>query len=88
MKAIHENQPCKSWLWVHATPFGYVIQFYPYVGKADFFDTDLGLGGSAVDKLTDSLPKHAGSNYHIKIDNFFTNDMSNQQIKHLWLKNN
>ena len=42
------------------------------MGKDDFFDPDLGLGGSVVDKLTDSLPKHAGSNYHIITDNFFT----------------
>ena len=42
------------------------------MGKDDFFDTDLGLGGSVVDKLMDSLPKHVGSNYHIITDNFFT----------------
>ena len=41
------------------------------MGKDDFFDLDLGLGGSVVDKLTDNLPKHAGSNYHIT-NNFFT----------------
>ena len=35
-------------------------------------DPDLGLGRSAVDRLTDSFPKHAGSNYHIMTDNFFT----------------
>ena len=32
----------------------------------------MGLGGSAVDKFTDSLPKHSRSNYHIITDNFFT----------------
>ena len=37
----------------------------------DFFDPDLGLGGYLVDKLMVSLPKHAGSNYHIT-DSFFT----------------
>ena len=54
------------------TPLGYTIQFYPYMGKDDFCDPDLGLGVSVVDRLTDSLPKHAGSNYHIITDNFFT----------------
>ena len=42
------------------TPLGYTIQFYPYMGKDDFCDPDLGLGVSVVDRLTDSLPKHAG----------------------------
>ena len=42
-------------LWVAATPLGYAIQFSPYMGKDDFFDPDLWLGGSVVDKLTDSL---------------------------------
>ena len=75
MQAIHEKLACKIWIqtlaWVAATPLGYAIQFYPYMGKDDFFDPDLGLGGSVVDKLTDSLPKHAGSNYDIITDNFF-----------------
>ena len=30
------------------------------------------LGASVVDKFTNSLTKHAGSNYHIITDNFFT----------------
>ena len=69
-----KNKPVKFGykLWVAATPLGYAIQFYPYMGKDDFFDPDLGLGGSVVDKLMDSLPKHEGSNYHIITDNFFT----------------
>ena len=73
-KQFMKNKPVKFGykLWVAATPLGYAIQFYPYMGKDDFFDPDLGLGGSVVDKLTDSLPKHAGSNYHIITDNFFT----------------
>ena len=41
------------------------------MGKNDFFDPDLGLGGSVVDKLMESLPEHAGLNYHIITDNFF-----------------
>ena len=43
-------------VWVAATSLGYVIQFYPCMGKGNFFDPDLGLAGSVVDKLTDSLP--------------------------------
>ena len=52
------------------------------MGKDDFFDLDLGLGGSVVDKLTDSLRKHAGSNYHIITDNFFTSS----QLLHSGIK--
>ena len=65
MQAIHEKQTCKFGykLWVAATPLGYAIQFYLYQRKDNFFDPDLRLGGSAVDKFMVSLPKHAGSNY-------------------------
>ena len=65
MQAIHEEQACKFGykLWVAATPLGYAIQFYPYMGKDNFFDPDLGPREFVVDKLTNSLPKHAGSNY-------------------------
>ena len=38
------------------------------MGQDHFFDPDLGLEGSVVDKLMDSFAEHAGSNYH----NFFT----------------
>ena len=64
------NKPVKFGykLRVAATPMGYAIQCYPYMGKDNFF----GLGGSVVDKSMGSLPKHAGSNYHIVTDNFFT----------------
>ena len=70
MQAFHEKFGYK--LWVAATPLGYAIQFYLYMGKDDFFDLDLRLGGSVVDKLTDSFQKYVGSNYHIITDNFFT----------------
>ena len=66
--------------WTAAVLLGYAFQFYPYMGKNDFFDLDLGFRGSEVDKSTDSLPKHAGSNYHITADNFFT---SLQLLRHL-----
>ena len=64
------NKPVKFGykLRIAATPIGYAIQCYPYMGKDNFF----GLGGSIVDKSMGSLPKHAGSNYHIVTDNFFT----------------
>ena len=73
-KQFIKNKPVKFRykLCVAATPLGYAIQFYPYMCKDNFFDPDLGLGGSVVDKLTNSLPKHARSNYHIITDNFFT----------------
>ena len=73
-KQFMKNKPVKFGykLWVAATPLGYAIQFYPYMGKDDFFNPDLGLGGSVVDKLMDSLPKHTGSNYHIITENFLT----------------
>ena len=63
-KQFMKNKPVKFGckLWIAATPLGFVIQFYPYMDKDDFFDPDLGLEGSVVDNLTDSLPKHAGSN--------------------------
>ena len=65
MQAIHEEQACKFGykLWVAATPLGYAIQFYLHLRKDNFFDPDLRLGGSAVDKFMVSLPKHAGSSY-------------------------
>ena len=59
-------------IWVAAAPFGYAIQFFPYMGKDDFFDPDLGLGGFTVDKLMDNFPKLARSNYRIVTNNFFT----------------
>ena len=66
------NKPIKFGykFWVAATPLGYAIQFYPYMGKDDNYDPNLGLGGSVVAKLADSLPEQVGSNYHM--DNFFT----------------
>ena len=51
------------------------------MGKGDVFDPDLGLGGSVVDKLMDSLPKHAGLDYHIITDNFFTSPPSLRSLR-------
>ena len=38
-----KNKPVKLGykLWVAATLLGFAIQFYPYIGKDDFFDPDL-----------------------------------------------
>ena len=73
MQAIHEKFGKFEYkLSVAATPLGYDIQFYPYMGKDDFCDPYLGLGGSGVDKLRYTSSKHAGSNYHIITDNFLT----------------
>ena len=54
-KQFMKNKPVKFGykLWVAATPLRYAIQFNPDMSKDDFFDPDLGLGGSVVDKLTD-----------------------------------
>jgi len=65
-------------LWVIASPLGYGIQFIPYAGKDsqlnEYGDIGLGLGGSVVARLVETLPsqKESGSNYHVVMDNFFT----------------
>ena len=43
-------------LWVAATPLGYAIQFYPYAGKDDNYNKDIGLGGSVLMTLMSKLP--------------------------------
>ena len=53
-------------------PLGYDIQFYPYAGKDENYDSNLGLGGSVVATLAEKLSSQVGSNYHIIMDNFFT----------------
>ena len=53
--------------------------------KDDFFDPNLWLGESAVDKLTDTFPKHAGSNYHIISGNFFTCPQLLRSLKEKWI---
>ena len=72
-KKFMKNKPVKFGykLWIAATPHGYAVQFYPYVGKDDIFGSNLGLEGSVVDKLTDIFLKYAGSNYPIITGNFF-----------------
>ena len=47
MEAIHKKQAWK--ILIQTLGSHNCIQFYPYKGKNDFFDPDLGLGGSAVD---------------------------------------
>ena len=73
-KQYMRNKPVKFGytFWVVATPLGYAIQFYPYTGKDENSDSNLGLGGSVVATLAEKLPSQVGSNYHIIMDNFFT----------------
>ena len=63
---------CGNKFWIVATPLGYIIQFYPYAGKDENYDSNLGLGGSLVATLAEKLPLQVGSNYHIIIDKLFT----------------
>ena len=41
--------------WVAVTPLVYGIRFYPYVGKGDNYNKDIGLGGSVVMTLMSNL---------------------------------
>ena len=74
-KQYIQNKPVKFGykLWVAATPLGYGIQFYPYAGKDDNYNKDIGLGGSAVITLMSKLPTVPNLHYHAVMDNFFTN---------------
>ena len=47
-------------------------QFYPYAGKNDNYNKDIGLGGSVVMTLMSKLPTVPDSHYHAVMDNFFT----------------
>ena len=68
------NKPGKfgNQFWVAATSLGYAIQFYPYAGKDENYDSNLGPGGSVVTTLAEKLPSQVSSKYHIVMDNFFT----------------
>ena len=57
-------------VWSLNTPLRYCIQMDPYQGAA-VTDSQLGLGGSVVAKLTDCLPP-AEDKYTLYFDNFFT----------------
>ena len=73
-KQYMRNKPVKFCykFWVAATPLGYTIQFYPYAGKGENYDSNLGLGGSVIATLAEKLTSQVGSNYHIIMDNVFT----------------
>ena len=73
-KQYMRNKPVKFGykFWVAATPLGYAIQFYPYAGKDENYDSNLGLGGSVVATLAEKLPSQVDSNYQIIMDIFFT----------------
>ena len=45
---------------------------YPYAGKDDNYNKDIGLDGSVVLTLMPKLPTVPNSNYHVVMDNFFT----------------
>ena len=68
------NKPVKYGckFWVAETTLGHAIQFYPYAGKDENYDSNLGLCGSVVATLAEKRPSQVGSNYHIIMDNFFT----------------
>ena len=55
-------------VWSLNTPLGYCIQLDPYQG-AGVTDSQLGLGGSVVMKLVNTLPTDS---YVLFFDNFFT----------------
>ena len=57
-------------VWSINTPLGYCVQQEPYQGSG-VLDSQFGLGGSVVVKLTDCLPPAAGK-YTLYFDNFFT----------------
>jgi len=57
-------------VWSINTPLGYCVQQEPYQGSG-VIDSQLGLGGSVVVKLTDCLPP-AAEKYTLYFDNFFT----------------
>ena len=73
-KQYMRNKPVKygDKFWVGATLLGYAIQFCPYAGKDENYDSNLGLGCFAVATLTENLPSQVGSNYHIIMVNFLT----------------
>ena len=66
-KQYIQNKPVKFGykLWVAATPLGYSIQFYPYAGKDDNYNKDIGLGGSVAMTLMSKLKTVPSSNYHV-----------------------
>ena len=73
-KQYMRNKPVKfgDTFWVAKTTLAYAIQFYPYAGKDENYDSNLGLSGSVVTTLAEKLLSQVGSNYHIIMDNLFT----------------
>lgn len=57
-------------MWCLNTTLGYLVQFQAYQGKGSVTHQELGLGGSVVVDLIDSLPE--GPKYKLFFDNFFT----------------
>ena len=59
-------------VWCGCLPSGYCIWFDPYQSNADFFDKDLGVGGSVVKKYAEVLLQISKQNFHLVFDNYFT----------------
>ena len=66
-KQYMRNKPVKFGhkFWVAATLLGYAIDFFPYAGKDENYDSNLELSGCVVATLVENLPSQFGSNYHI-----------------------
>lgn len=57
-------------MWCLNSTLGYLVQFQAYQGKGSVTNQELGLGGSVVVDLINSLPE--GPKYKLFFDNFFT----------------
>ena len=82
-KQYMRNKPVKFGykFWVTAIPLEYAIQFYPYAGKDETYDSALGLGGTVANNLVSKLPVVADCNYHVITDNFFTSPSLLRRLK-------
>ena len=74
MQTIHPKQTSQIRLQAVGSSYSawYAIQSYPYAGKDDNYNKDIGLRGSVVMTLMSKLPTVPNSNYQVAMDNFFT----------------
>lgn len=61
-----------------ATPFEYTVKCYPYMGRDETFDANLGLRKYVVANLAG--PIKDGPNYHTLMDNFFASVPSLERL--------
>lgn len=61
-----------------ATPFEYTVKCYPYMGRDETFDANLGLRKYVVANL--ACPIKDGPNYHTLMDNFFASVPSLERL--------